>query len=113
MRRLELQAGAPRWQGGRHVWSTNDAMRHAERSSRSKPSAPTNARSPTGRLDVPRLEAHSAPGAGTRVRAPCRSSCRTDERRLAARVARPRRATRPGHLRVARMGAYRSARSRS
>jgi transposase len=31
MRRLELTAGAPRWQGGRHVWSTNDAMRHAER----------------------------------------------------------------------------------
>ena len=31
MRRLEVQAGAPRWQGGRHVWSTNDAMRPAER----------------------------------------------------------------------------------
>jgi len=31
MRRLELTAGAPRWQGGRHVWSTNDAMRQAER----------------------------------------------------------------------------------
>ena len=31
MRRLELQAGAPRRQGGRHVWSTNDAMRRAER----------------------------------------------------------------------------------
>ena len=31
MRRLELQAGAPRWQGGRGVWSTNDAMRQAER----------------------------------------------------------------------------------
>jgi hypothetical protein len=31
MRRLELQAGAPRWQGGRHVSSTNDAMRDAER----------------------------------------------------------------------------------
>jgi transposase len=31
MRRLELRAGAPRWQGGRHVWSTNDAMRDAER----------------------------------------------------------------------------------
>jgi transposase len=31
MRRLELQAGAPRYQGGRGVWSTNDAMRHAER----------------------------------------------------------------------------------
>jgi transposase len=31
MRRLELQAGAPRRQGGRDVWSTNDAMRHAER----------------------------------------------------------------------------------
>ncbi len=31
MRRLELTAGAPRWQGGRHVWSTNEAMRHAER----------------------------------------------------------------------------------
>jgi transposase len=31
MRRLELQAGAPRRQGGRGVWSTNDAMRHAER----------------------------------------------------------------------------------
>jgi transposase len=31
MRRLELTAGAPRWQGGRGVWSTNDAMRHAER----------------------------------------------------------------------------------
>ena len=31
MRRLELTAGAPRCQGGRGVWSTNDAMRHAER----------------------------------------------------------------------------------
>jgi transposase len=31
MRRLELQAGAPRRQGGHGVWSTNDAMRHAER----------------------------------------------------------------------------------
>ena len=31
MRRLELTAGAPRWQGGRHVWSTNEAMRQAER----------------------------------------------------------------------------------
>jgi hypothetical protein len=27
MRRLVLQAGAPRRQGGRHVWSTNDVMR--------------------------------------------------------------------------------------
>ena len=31
MRRLELAAGAPRYQGGRSVWSTNDAMRKAER----------------------------------------------------------------------------------
>jgi transposase len=31
LRRLELQAGAPRYQGGRSVWSTNDAMRRAER----------------------------------------------------------------------------------
>jgi hypothetical protein len=31
MRRLELAAGAPRWQGGRDVWSTNEAMRKAER----------------------------------------------------------------------------------
>jgi len=31
MRRLELQAGAPRFKGARHVWSTNDAMRQAER----------------------------------------------------------------------------------
>jgi transposase len=31
MRRLELQAGAPRWQGGRGIWSTNDAIRQAER----------------------------------------------------------------------------------
>ena len=31
MRRLELAAGAPRRQGGRHVWSTNTAMRAAER----------------------------------------------------------------------------------
>jgi transposase len=31
MRRLELQAGAARWQGARGVWSTNDAMRQAER----------------------------------------------------------------------------------
>jgi transposase len=31
MRRLELTAGAPRYQGGRSVWSTNDAMRQAER----------------------------------------------------------------------------------
>ncbi|MFL5841316.1 MAG: IS110 family transposase [Thermoleophilaceae bacterium] len=31
MRRLELQAGAPRFKGGRSVWSTNEAMRKAER----------------------------------------------------------------------------------
>jgi transposase len=31
MRRLELAAGAPRWQGGRDIWSTNLAMRQAER----------------------------------------------------------------------------------
>jgi hypothetical protein len=31
MRRLELTAGAARRQGGRNVWSTNDAMRQAER----------------------------------------------------------------------------------
>jgi transposase len=31
MRRLELAAGAERWQGGRDVWSTNQAMRQAER----------------------------------------------------------------------------------
>jgi transposase len=31
LRRLELTAGAPRYQGGRSVWSTNDAIRHAER----------------------------------------------------------------------------------
>jgi hypothetical protein len=31
MRRLELQTGAPRFQGGRGVWSTNDTMRKAER----------------------------------------------------------------------------------
>jgi transposase len=31
MRRLELQAGAPRYRGGRGVWSTNDTMRQAER----------------------------------------------------------------------------------
>jgi transposase len=31
LRRLELTAGAPRYQGGRSVWSTNDAMRRAER----------------------------------------------------------------------------------
>src|SRR4029450_1730484 len=29
MRRLELAAGAPRFKGGRSVWSTNDAMRTA------------------------------------------------------------------------------------
>jgi transposase len=31
MRRLELAAGAPRYQGGRSVWSTNQVMRQAER----------------------------------------------------------------------------------
>ncbi|MCA1700960.1 MAG: IS110 family transposase [Actinobacteria bacterium] len=31
MRRLEIRAGAPRYQGGRSVWSTNHAMRDAER----------------------------------------------------------------------------------
>jgi transposase len=31
LRRLELQAGAPRRQGGRDVWSVNQAMRQAER----------------------------------------------------------------------------------
>jgi transposase len=49
MRRLELAAGAPRRQGGRDVWSTNTAMRQPNATSRSKPSAPTNAPSPTGK----------------------------------------------------------------
>jgi hypothetical protein len=31
MRRLELAAGAQRWQGSRDIWSTNLAMRQAER----------------------------------------------------------------------------------
>ena len=31
MRRLEITAGAERWQGGRDIWSTNQAMRQAER----------------------------------------------------------------------------------
>jgi hypothetical protein len=31
MRRLELAAGAPRYRGGRDIWSTNEAMREAER----------------------------------------------------------------------------------
>jgi hypothetical protein len=31
LRRLELAAGAPRWQGARHVRATNNAMRHTER----------------------------------------------------------------------------------
>jgi hypothetical protein len=31
MRRLKLQAGAPKFQGGRSVWSTNEAMRKAKR----------------------------------------------------------------------------------
>jgi len=31
MRRLELQAGAAKLQGGRGVWSTNEAIRQAER----------------------------------------------------------------------------------
>jgi transposase len=31
LRQLELAAGAPRYQGGRSVWSTNKAMRQAER----------------------------------------------------------------------------------
>ena len=31
MRRLEIRAGAPRYQGARSVWSTNQAMRDAER----------------------------------------------------------------------------------
>jgi transposase len=31
MRRLELQAGAPRRHGGQGVWATNETMRHAER----------------------------------------------------------------------------------
>jgi len=31
MRRLEIAAGAPRFKGGRSVWSTNEAMRGAER----------------------------------------------------------------------------------
>ena len=47
MRRLELTAGAPRHQGGHGIWSTNDAMRHAERELASKPNAPTNAPSRT------------------------------------------------------------------
>ena len=31
MRRLEITAGAERWQGARDIWSTNQAMRQAER----------------------------------------------------------------------------------
>ena len=49
MRRLEITAGAERWQGGRDIWSTNQAMRQAERELHCKPSVPTNAPSKTGR----------------------------------------------------------------
>ena len=31
LRRLEIAAGAPRYQGRSNIWSTNDAMREAER----------------------------------------------------------------------------------
>ena len=31
MRRLEITAGAERWQRGRGMWSTNQEMRQAER----------------------------------------------------------------------------------
>jgi hypothetical protein len=50
-RRLSPQArlaGAPRWQGGRHIWSTNDAVRHAERELALQAHAPTSAPSRTG-----------------------------------------------------------------
>jgi transposase len=47
MRRLELAAGAPRRQGGRDVWSTDEAMRQAERELALQRSAPTSAPSKT------------------------------------------------------------------
>jgi transposase len=54
LRRLELLAGAPKGEGGTAVWSTNKAMREAERSSPSRPSAPTSAPFATGRRRRPR-----------------------------------------------------------
>ena len=42
MRRLELAAGAPRYQGGRGVWSTNDA--HAPRRARARAAGPARLR---------------------------------------------------------------------
>jgi transposase len=60
MRRLELTAGAPRRQGGRDVWSTNTAMRSAERDPRAP--SPTRLRTHRRRL------ASSRPSEGGRER---------------------------------------------
>jgi hypothetical protein len=49
MRRLELAAGAQRRRGGRDVWSTNQAMRQAERELALQAQRATNAPWPTGR----------------------------------------------------------------
>src|SRR5215212_1664352 len=49
MRRLELAAGAPRRQGGRHVGRPTRRCVRPSASSRSKRSAPTSAPSPTGK----------------------------------------------------------------
>src|SRR4051812_15909966 len=75
MRRLELAAGAPRWQGGRHVWSTNDAMRQAERALAEqaelayKPTSPTG--KPPGRPRRARVRHR-----GTHIESPRRAKAR-------------------------------------
>ena len=52
LRRLEPNAGAPRFKGGRHVWSTNDAMprrTRARRTAVTRAHHPRSQRTPDGR----------------------------------------------------------------
>jgi len=52
LRRLEPKAGAPRFKGGRHVWSTNDAMARRTRARRTavtRAHHPRSHRTPDGR----------------------------------------------------------------
>jgi transposase IS116/IS110/IS902 family protein len=94
MRRLELQAGAPRQQGGRGVWSTTTRCATPNASSPSKPNAPTSARSRTGnkRARVRHRAAHLVAPRRSRSRGrPQGPSLRFDSSSLAPNPTLPRR----------------------
>jgi hypothetical protein len=60
LRRLEITAGAPRWQSRSGVWAANHAMRQPNANWPSKPMPPTNTSSETAKPQDPRRDCQQA-----------------------------------------------------